>query len=80
MIAAVYTVFDGTAILRGSPSEVTDALWRGCRSHVPLRTRSEFMAFQAGIEKNWSGYALDTSNPEAFVRGLVECGYLTRLA
>lgn len=74
-----YLLFDSTMTVQGTPEQITEALWRNCKTHKPLLTVQEYMQFQRDTEKKWSGKKLDTSSFEAFVESLVKAEFLIPL-
>lgn len=74
-----YLLFDGTMAVTGTPEEITNALWRTCKTHRPLLTVRDYMVFQKETEMNWSGKTLDITSFETFVNSLVEVKFLIPL-
>jgi hypothetical protein len=76
---ATYRLFDDSITVKGTPEQITQALWDNCRAHEPINTLEEFMAWQKETEQQYSGKTLDITNFETFVNSLVDVEFLIPL-
>jgi hypothetical protein len=74
---SIYLLFDGTMTVRGTPEEITYALWKTSKGHENLKNVQEYMEWQDRICQEVSGYSVDTSSYELFVSSLASNGFLT---
>lgn len=78
MTTSTYHLYDDSLTIKGTPKQITHALWRNCqqRCHSPLPSVKAYMEWQRRVEGEWSGKTLDTGSYEAFVASLVTAGFL----